>query len=360
LTAFPFPQWPLLEHLDVGGLREVVWDGLAADEEVAAHLALHALPAGGFVAVSDGPGLKSIARLSHLTSLRVGTDHPNPHAFHGAVSDVLAALLQRDELANAGAGAIADDRNVAPALAHAPQLKQLALYFDSDYPVFSAGGCQRLSQLQRLELSLSPAAASNSNPYEWRRLAADVLELRQLTSLTCSLAEQFSCPGSTVGTLIAGICELQQLRELHITGADLSAAQTHKRLPTLPQTLARLTVLQLRECRLSNAALAEVQLASLKRLSVQDGNLRCDDVKVLAAAVRRSNVLEELDHGGNRTTHQPPPLVHLLAVVSASKVWRVTVSENWDATGAQECTRVAARVDEFNAKHAGSKTCFLA
>jgi hypothetical protein len=194
---------------------------------------------------------------------------------------------------------------MAPGLAHAAVLRELAVMCEYDHTLFPISGCHRLSQLQSLDLALAPYGLSDdideenaSEAHEWSELARDVLELRQLTSLTWSLNVHDVRPQNWVDTLVAGFSQLQNLREVRITGADLRAEQTHRRVPLLPQVLRHLTVLQLQQCWLSPCKLAKVHLGRLKRLSLQRCQLQGHHVEVIAAAVKQSKLLEELEVDG--------------------------------------------------------------
>jgi hypothetical protein len=121
-------------------------------------------------------------------------------------------------------------------------LKELALWFQYDECLFPASGCHKLSQLQRLELAISPVRVDVSAPEDWHKLGAHVLQLKQLTSLTWSMDQPEVLAYNTVDSLIEGT-KLQQLCVLHVTGADVSSAETRRQLQGHSQVLRRLTAL---------------------------------------------------------------------------------------------------------------------
>jgi hypothetical protein len=91
LSVFEFQQWPLLRHVDVGGLAAGWFSGGGedSDEEPEYHVLQGDAPTPPDS--NRSKALHSIACLSHLTSLRTGCEEVSS-AFPDALSRVLAAL----------------------------------------------------------------------------------------------------------------------------------------------------------------------------------------------------------------------------------------------------------------------------
>jgi hypothetical protein len=352
----PFAQWPQLQHLDVTGLDDELFDE-EDDDEVQLFPVMH----GDAPAPPDSnreTGLHSIARLTQLTCLCAGLPGLGMHMsqqYADVNCRIIAALprLQRVEIS----GSMGDYHDVvATGLAHAPAITQLAIHIEEDEALYPPGALRALSHLQRLDLSLCADFIDDEDRLDWSEAAADVLKLTQLTSLTWSMTHLAAREGHAADTLFAGISKLQHLRELRITGVDMTAAETHRQLPTLPRVLTCLTHLQLQHCALApRCKLARLQLGSLRRLAMHDCELRGDHLEALTAALKHSNVLEELYLGGNITWQAVAELADLLKAVSASNVWHVSVGKCGQEDDSRDCTCVAATVDAFNEKNAGSK-----
>jgi hypothetical protein len=262
MSRFAFASWPLLQHLDVAGLQDEALD--------AGHWhQFGPSMRGDKPAPPDSTrrtGVHSIARLTQLTHLRIGIVQPSIAQMDG-YSRVIAALPQLQRLESCSWISERGGHDVvAPGYAHAFALQELRLQMCQDRPLAPASGHHSLTQLKKLHLSVTCFVGHGQGG--WHKLAADVLQLEQLTSLTWAMKNPRLGACTSLTGLFASIVYLQRLQELCIKGADLSADAAYSKLPRLTQVLPCLTSLQLQGCRLSAGRLGRMQSGKLKLLAV--------------------------------------------------------------------------------------------
>jgi hypothetical protein len=213
LAKMAFPQWPLLQHLDVVGTSDRDSQG---DHDGVPILQNGApAPPDG----SSAAGLHSIALLSKLSCLCVGTGMPCD-AEMDAHSLVIAALprLRRLELCNVSECDWPSHGMVAPGLAHAHALTALRLCMSEDVPLVAANEGSNLAQLQQLQLTDMMCPNGVNAPGDWRNVTESVLRLTQLTSLMWAKNTPADAHFNSLMQVFEGVTKLQRLQELSITG----------------------------------------------------------------------------------------------------------------------------------------------
>jgi hypothetical protein len=235
MAMLAFPQWLLLQHLDVAGLRD---DVLAEDEPGVVYPIWQA--SADAPAPPDGSrvaGLHSIARLTQLTFLRTGCAGPS-QAFADAQGRVIAALPHLQQIYNTSTSCDQEVCHITGAcLVHTSAMSKLSLYVQDDIISCLRSARSGLTRLQRVELMLEPYDES-LDAYEWWKTSGELLHLTQLSTLKWARDVCLVEPADKMDTLLHHISRLQSMCELHISGTDLSWAESCDAVPVLAASLS--------------------------------------------------------------------------------------------------------------------------